>query len=159
MVWQKIPLITQMAAGQKLNNRSYRRGVESQNITKMSRSNWKYTWGTENDLHMFFNKITRVNVFAPQTYRHKTINHLNSNRLYLIHQGKVKHLVDTSEYYVDHKLGLASKTRKPFFFRSKKKRNVWQRVYFYEVSSQHSAAPHTVSSRRELRSKTLRAFL
>lgn len=54
--------------------------------------------------------------------RNKTINNLNCRAIYTLHQGKVKHRLPFNEYYIGYKAGEISKTRKPFFFRSKRKK-------------------------------------
>ena len=54
--------------------------------------------------------------------RYLTINRLNFKEKRIVYQGKYKVFFDPSVYCLNYKLGMFSKTRKPFFFRSKKKK-------------------------------------
>lgn len=61
-------------------------------------------------------------MYTKESYRHKTLNTLNINQQYTIHQGKTTVTYPVMSKYIRKKLGMLSKTRKPFFFRSKKKK-------------------------------------
>lgn len=87
----------------------------------MSRVSWKFLYFTEYDLYTFYEPM--VGVQAPwDSFRNKTINNLNIDRFYNVHQGNVYVSFETTIYHLGWKLGAFSKTRKPFFFRSKKKK-------------------------------------
>lgn len=75
-------------------------------------------------MYFFYNNIIldRKNFYAASD-REKTINNITSNTWFSIHNGKrwtTQFL--SSDYCVGYKLGMFSKTRKPFFFRSKRKK-------------------------------------
>ena len=57
-----------------------------------------------------------------ESFRHKTINNLNYEYPYYIHQGKNYVYLNSNEYCLSKKLGMFSKTKKPFFFRTKLKK-------------------------------------
>lgn len=88
----------------------------------MARATWKFLWATHNDIEKFYSKIDEEFSYFDEVYRHKTINVLNMNQYYTIHQGKTKTTFPVMSKYIKKKLGMLSKTRKPFFFRSKKKK-------------------------------------
>ncbi len=90
----------------------------------MSRVSWKFTHTTSNDLHYFFYKINNQHNFVFDSYRSKSVNNWNVGASYLLEQGKTKITVSTNEFCIDRKLGMFSKTRKPFFFRSKRKKKI-----------------------------------
>lgn len=54
--------------------------------------------------------------------RNLTISNLNFRTTKSVYQGKVFVYFNPSDYHVGFKLGSFTKTRKPFFFRSKKKK-------------------------------------
>lgn len=88
----------------------------------MARATWKFLWTTENDIEKFYNSIDEEFSFFSEMYRHKTLNMLNINQRYFIHQGKTKTSCFVASKHIRKKVGMLSKTRKPFFFRSKKKK-------------------------------------
>ncbi len=88
----------------------------------MSRSSYKFLYVTEEDIMQFYDSLDNMvypSLFAP---RNKTLNSLNYLANYHIHQGKVKVQFKACKFHINRKLGALTKTRKPFFFRSKKKR-------------------------------------
>lgn len=88
----------------------------------MSRVTWKFSVVTINDLQIFFKKTNPSYRVGVDSYRSKTINNWNKNRNYTIPQGKTNITVWVDDYSVGKKLGMFSKTRKPFFFRSKRRK-------------------------------------
>lgn len=90
----------------------------------MSRSAWKFTQITEFDLFLYFKNFTKKKYlpnYAPNI-RAKSVNRWNYRTLFYISQGKYTVKVQPTIYHMSYKLGAFAKTRKPFFFRSKKKR-------------------------------------
>jgi ribosomal protein S19 len=88
----------------------------------MSRSNYKKPVLTFDELFYFYSIVDNGYKFKLPSYRNKTINGLNISYKFYIHQGNSHRDIKLSEYSIGKKLGAFSKTRKPFFFRSKKKR-------------------------------------
>lgn len=87
----------------------------------MARVSWKYLYITNNDLKQFYAKINTQN-YLSDTSRNKTINLLNAEGVCSTYQGNVEVTTTLNTAMVGKKLGMFSKTRKPFFFRSKKKK-------------------------------------
>lgn len=88
----------------------------------MSRVSWKFTWATEDDLFYFYKQIDPTFQFYFVPFRHTTVNNLNNNQEYSLYQGKYLVNIYTDKFCLNRKLGMFTKTRKPFFFRSKKKK-------------------------------------
>lgn len=90
----------------------------------MSRSSKKYTTFYTQELILYFNKILNLkkNYIKTNLNRKKTLNSWNLQKVLAIHQGRYtsKHIL--CDFFLNLKVGSLSKTRKPFFFRSKKKR-------------------------------------
>ena len=98
----------------------------------MSRVAWKYLYFTDYDLCTYLKtqlKQSPCNDVVPNI-RLKTLNRWNYSTVYFVDQGKIKVLVKPSLYHINFKLGAFAKTRKPFFFRSKKKKKM-QKINFY----------------------------
>lgn len=89
----------------------------------MARSNWKYIYHTDYDLMVFYSKINSLFNIPEHNVRSLTINMLNYTQNHYVYQGKYNVYFDTSIYCLNYKLGMFTKTRKPFFFRSKKKKD------------------------------------
>lgn len=90
----------------------------------MARSNYKRFFLTYDDMYYFYNKDVLDNKnFKISSDREKTINALTCDSWFGIHNGK-SNLTQykSSEYSIGFKVGMFCKTRKPFFFRSKKKK-------------------------------------
>ncbi len=88
----------------------------------MSRSSWKYIYHTDYDLEVFYSSIDNSFNLPSNNRRSLTINRLNYTQNHYVYQGKYNVYFDTSIYCLNYKLGMFTKTRKPFFFRSKKKK-------------------------------------
>jgi len=75
-------------------------------------------------LYFYNNKVLDNKTFYPQSDREKVINPLNCDAWFSIHNGSGQLTqYKSSDYCINKKLGMFVKTRKPFFFRSKKKKN------------------------------------
>lgn len=88
----------------------------------MSRSNWKFVYHSEKDICSFYKTINPTFEYISNNDRYMTVNRLNYKERRVVYQGKYKVFFDSSIYCINYKLGMFSKTRKPFFFRSKKKK-------------------------------------
>lgn len=91
----------------------------------MSKSNWKFLSVNKNDMIFFltnkFNlKKSKLNFFIK---KNKTVNNFNKNFKGFIHFGKLWRKNKPLKLHLSNKFGMFLKTRKPFFFRSKKKKN------------------------------------
>jgi hypothetical protein len=74
-----------------------------------------------NDLEIYYRSIDKFFDLTVSVYRHKTINMLNCNRAYIVHKGHNGAYFKLNSFYLDKKLGELVKTRRPFFFWSKRK--------------------------------------
>lgn len=90
----------------------------------MAKSAWKFMYITKSDLFLYMKKINNKIQLIENNInsRKKTINKWNCNQIFNINQGKYDVSLTSSIYNIPYKLGAFAKTRKPFFFRSKKKR-------------------------------------
>lgn len=88
----------------------------------MSRVSWKFSWATDDDLYLFYQTINPSFSYNFIPFRSTTVNNLNNHREFHLHQGKYHTYVYVTKFALNRKLGMFTKTRKPFFFRSKKKR-------------------------------------
>ena len=93
-------------------------------IILMARSNYKRFFLTYDDMYFYYNNIVLENKrYVALSDREKTINNVTKNTWFSIHNGKRWTTEFLScKYSVGYKLGMFSKTRKPFFFCSKKKK-------------------------------------
>lgn len=88
----------------------------------MARARWKFLPVKDNDLQCYYSKINPDYVYMQDQSRAKTVNLLTINRFYRIHQGSIWTEMLITKYSLGRKLGMFSKTRRPFFFRTKKKK-------------------------------------
>ena len=90
----------------------------------LARSKYKHFFLTYDDMYFFYNNTVLENkTYQVASDREKTINNLTCNSWFSIHGGKNNLMFyKSSEYSIGRKLGMFCKTRKPFFFRSKKKK-------------------------------------
>lgn len=89
----------------------------------MSRSKNKY-----HPLYIKDFKIAFINLVFGKKKKHirfsrETFNNWNCHNLIKIYQGKKYVQFKPTVYHIGEKFGVFIKTRKPFFFRSKKKKN------------------------------------
>lgn len=92
----------------------------------MARSSWKLTPYDKRDLIIFYKKFFYKHEFY-MNWRDPRILHLNFfnyTHKFSIHTGKNTVIFQTADsiYLLNKLLGSVTKTRKPFFFRSSKKR-------------------------------------
>lgn len=88
----------------------------------MARSSYKYTYFTENDLCYHYSWIDQDYYCYESNSRYKTLNRWNMPSAFSVHQGKNSNYMSTNIYGMRTKLGMYSKTKKPFFFRAKIKK-------------------------------------
>jgi len=88
----------------------------------MARSAYKKPLLLLEDLYYFYALTNPEYNYRLRSFRNKTINALTAEVPYFLHQGNSYQDFTLTEYSIGRKLGEFSKTRKPFFFRSKKKR-------------------------------------
>lgn len=107
--------------------------AESQKIkSKLARASWKYHFFKESEVEDYALYLTdsggpRVNI-----YRKSTLTRLNFFKPSSISCGK--YIVDKffTKYHIGFKVGEFTKNRKPFYFRSKKKKIVTKK---YKLSN------------------------
>lgn len=93
----------------------------------MARAGWKYHSFKSEEITNYINYITEEDFYNEAVNwnsRYKTITKLNCFDYVTIYTGKFEAEFRLSKYFIGCKLGQLSKTRKPYFFRSKKKKNV-----------------------------------
>ena len=83
----------------------------------VARSTYKKLFLTYDDLLFFYSKVNPVSYRFVYGLRNKTINALTCEELFTIYQGKDCSDLWSTEYNIGKKVGMFSKTRKPFFFR------------------------------------------
>ncbi len=90
----------------------------------MARSAWKYLVLYSDDLYKYFNNLIKDSYKSKIRFqdRDRTINLWNYKRKCKIYNGKISRHFSPNQFLVNLKFGIFSKTRKPFFFRSKKKK-------------------------------------
>lgn len=102
------------------------------NINFLARATWKYLPFWSKDAYFFLHNslsLPRVNMFRCM-HKAYIINTLNFNYQRIVHFGKFTHTLDPSEMYLGSKPGQFLLTRKPFFFRpKKKKKKIIQYIY------------------------------
>lgn len=87
----------------------------------MARASWKFLSFNTKDLELFFLKKAEWSGNA-RISRSKTINNLNINNSFEVHQGNTLAEINFTEFTVNKKPGMFLKTRKPFFFQTKIKK-------------------------------------
>lgn len=115
-----------MVGEQKLNNpKKAPEGGLQRGVNKLARASWKFHFYKLQDLDNYVDYMTDTNLYSLEnTTRHSTITKFNFFVPAVLHTGKV--LVDKNftRYHIGFKLGQFTKNRKPYYFRSKKKKNV-----------------------------------
>jgi len=101
----------------------------------LARASWKYHFFQNNEIEDYTNFLTD-SYFEEQciSSRKITITKLNFFKHLSVSTGKTIVDKSISKYHVGCKVGQFTKNRKPFYFRSKKKKNVTKK---YKL--QHSA--------------------
>lgn len=79
----------------------------------------------DKEIEQYINYITDENIInnLEDNKRHLTIHKLNYFLPYRVYTGKWTIYTQLTKYHFSFKLGQLTKTRKPFYFRSKKKKN------------------------------------
>lgn len=90
----------------------------------MARSSWKYHFYKLEELEAYLHYITDNGYYYQLTNRKTTLNKLNFFKQGVLHTGKYTIVRRFTKYHIGLKLGAFTKNRKPFYFRSKKKKNV-----------------------------------
>lgn len=115
-----------MVGEQKLNNLRKALGVESQNAkSKLARASWKYHFFRKSEIEQYCEYLidnVRPEIYYPK--RHDTITKLNYFVIRKIYTGKWLVERNFTKYHTSFKVGQFTKNRKPYYFRSKKKKNV-----------------------------------
>ena len=91
----------------------------------MAKSGYKFIFVSKNDLYLYIKKIIpkkKITIKKRGNTRSCMINKWNINIKHYIHQGKYWRLLYPNYLYINYRLGMFSQTRKPFFYRSKKKK-------------------------------------
>ena len=93
----------------------------------MAKSSWKFLNTNSKEISKFL-----IDFFLPKKYKGRqivrtytkniTINYLNYMHRYFLYQGKFEVKKKFSMYHIGFNLGQFLKSRKPFYFRSKKKK-------------------------------------
>jgi ribosomal protein S19 len=88
----------------------------------VSRVTWKFLPFSNNDLKCYYSTIDEDYKLLIDHSRSRTLNNFTTPRTFYVHQGWTYVEVNSDEFYLRRKLGMFAKTRRPYFFRSKKKR-------------------------------------
>ena len=97
------------------------------NITNnVARTSWKFYTFRDCDIEQYIDYITDYTPTTSDTVykRHLTIHKLNYFLPVSLHTGKWVIEPNLNKYHFGFKFGQLTKTRKPYYFRSKKKKNV-----------------------------------
>lgn len=96
---------------------------------KLARASWKYHFFQKYEVEDYINFLTD-SYFEEQfiVSRNVTITKLNFFKQLSVSTGKF--IVDKaiSKHHIGHKVGQFTKTRKPFYFRSKKKKKCYKKI-------------------------------
>ena len=88
----------------------------------MSRSNYKYLPLYNDDMmEYFFFSINKTQIKTRKISKLKTITKWNNFTKANLHQGRYSNIIFCTNNHLGFKFGQFTKTRKPFFFRGKKK--------------------------------------
>lgn len=92
---------------------------------KLARASWKYHFFQSSEVEHYANYLADdIRPEAPMRNRKITLTKLNYFIPAVLHTGKWLVERNFTKYHVSFKLGQFTKNRKPFYFRSKKKKNV-----------------------------------
>ena len=93
-------------------------------IDKLARSSWKYHFYRKDEVESYVNYLTDSFDYSELVDRKTTLTKLNYYKPGTLYTGKYTIAMRFSTHHVGFKLGAFTKNRKPFYFRSKKKKNV-----------------------------------
>lgn len=92
---------------------------------KMARASWKFHFFKYSEIEDYINYLTDYEFTSNlNTDRRSTVTRLNFFKLANLSTGKVDVDRVITKHHFSFKLGQLIKNRKPFYFRSKKKKNV-----------------------------------
>lgn len=95
----------------------------------LARASWKYHFFRKNEIEHYANYLTEdIRPTDVVTYRRNTITKLNYFIPTVIHAGKWSIDKYFTKYHVSFKIGQFTKNRKPFYFRSKKKKKCYKKI-------------------------------
>lgn len=97
----------------------------------MARASWKYHFYKKNEITAYVNYLLDVPQSEILSKRKTTITKLNCFNYAEVYTGKYTLEKRFSKYHIGLKLGAFTKNRKPFYFRSKKKKNVTKKYKLY----------------------------
>ncbi len=86
---------------------------------------WKFLYTTDRDFLLYtIRKLNSENYkkITLKDHKNTTITRLNYIHAYSLYQGKYTITRFLKKFHIGYKLGELTKTRKPFYFRSKKKK-------------------------------------
>lgn len=99
-------------------------------VNKLARASWKFHFFQLSEMEHYANYLTDdIKPEYPMVNRRTTLTKLNYFIPALLYTGKWSVEKNFTRYHVGFKLGQYTKTRKPFYFRSKKKKNVTKKNY------------------------------
>ena len=88
----------------------------------MAKASWKYHFFKENEIEDYIDFLSESgSKIEHNTKRHTTLTKLNFHKTYNLYTGKWFFEKKFLLYNVSYKVGQYTKTRKPYYFRSKKK--------------------------------------
>ncbi len=122
----------------------------------MARASWKYHFFREREIGYYSEYLSDdVRPYDAVSYRHNTITKLNYFIPVSIYTGKWWVDKNFTKYHTSFKIGQFTKTRKPYYFRSKKKKNVTKKNYlsrnFKHVTAKYKGK---INSKKFTRSTT-----
>ncbi len=90
----------------------------------MARASWKYHYFSYIDIFHYMEWLSddQPEYQPTKAKRHVTLHKLNGSWTYSLYTGKWTFHKYFTKYHYGYKLGQFTKTRKPFYFRSKKKK-------------------------------------
>ena len=87
----------------------------------MARSSWKYHYYLKDEIEHYVSNLLDITNSDFNYRRHTTLTQLNYLNPSVIHTGKYTVERFFSKYHIGLKIGGFTKSRKPYYFRSKKK--------------------------------------
>lgn len=94
----------------------------------LARASWKFHFFKTQDVDNYVDYMTDANLNVTEnTTRHSTITKFNYFVPANLHTGKVLVEKGFTRYHIGFKLGQFTKNRKPYYFRSKKKKKCYKK--------------------------------
>lgn len=95
----------------------------------MARASWKYHFFKDTEVEAYIDYLTDVTPNYINEKRKTTLTKLNYFLPSILYTGKYQIERRFNKYHMGFKLGQFTKNRKPFYFRSKKKKNVTKKYH------------------------------